>query len=99
EWCADTWLENLGKNEVTDPYNDGKGSNRVVRGGSWISHGEYVRSAFRARNSPGSRYHSYGFRLVSGHELRDYGVRQGTGTSLDKVGYSVGRYDVQGYPG
>jgi formylglycine-generating enzyme required for sulfatase activity len=71
EWCADAWQGNLGNDEVVDPYAYGKGSAyRVVRGGSWLSGGGRVRSAFRDHYSPDRRGNLTGFRLLLGHELR-----------------------------
>ena len=37
---------------------------RVVRGGSWVNHAQYLRSAFRFRYAPGSRYEFVGVRVV-----------------------------------
>jgi formylglycine-generating enzyme required for sulfatase activity len=88
EWCADTWKKNLGEGAVADPYNDTNNSLRVVRGGSWIFSGRYVRSAYRNHVSPDVRPRSGGFRLASGHKLRPHGsAKQGKGagtSSQDK---------------
>ncbi len=65
EWCADAWLEHLGTEAVADPH-QAEGSERVVRGGSWIRSGWNVRSACRNRYSPGYRYDYFGFRLSLG---------------------------------
>ena len=53
EWCLDN-----------SEWNDKKGSNRVMRGGSWIFTAVYCRAAFRYADPPGLRYHILGFRLV-----------------------------------
>jgi formylglycine-generating enzyme required for sulfatase activity len=37
---------------------------RVVRGGSWTNHGQFLRSAFRFRYAPASRYEFVGVRIV-----------------------------------
>lgn len=37
---------------------------RVVRGGSWVNHPQFLRSAFRFRYAPGSRYEFVGVRIV-----------------------------------
>lgn len=66
EWCADSWLEHLGAEPVSDPYQE-TGSDRVLRGGSWYSNGRYVRSAYRLHLSPGRRGGVIGFRLALGH--------------------------------
>ncbi len=49
EWCAD-WYGDYPRQAVTDPIGPDQGSYRVLRGGSWDSHGRYVRSANRLRN-------------------------------------------------
>jgi len=54
EWCHDRW----GTDYPTGSY-------RVLRGGSWRYDARYCRSAFRYGNSPGSRFSSFGFRVVS----------------------------------
>ncbi len=58
EWCQDWFLEDLGPEE---------GGNRVVRGGSWLNYGRFVRSAIRVRAHPGDRRDYIGFRLARGH--------------------------------
>lgn len=85
EWCADGWQEYLGEQAVAEPYH-ASGSLRVVRGGSWIRDGGYVRSASRSHDSPDFCNHRSGFRLASGHNLRTHGSARskGTGTSQDK---------------
>jgi hypothetical protein len=40
------------------------GSNRVLRGGSWINNGRNVRSANRNRNTPDNRNNNIGFRFA-----------------------------------
>ena len=47
EWCADTYAEDLSGG--TDPRGPEKGAERgrVIRGGSWLSHAHYCRSAMR----------------------------------------------------
>jgi formylglycine-generating enzyme len=70
EWCEDEWLEHLGKDAISDPWQLSAtiaGANRVVRGGSWNDHGRNVRSASRSRFMPGNRFNNLGFRLALGH--------------------------------
>jgi hypothetical protein len=68
EWCQDQWQENLGKDPAIDPKYEqgGKGSERVIRGGSWFSLGRYVRSAYRNGFSPDNRLNGIGLRLSLG---------------------------------
>jgi formylglycine-generating enzyme required for sulfatase activity len=62
EWCLD-WNETnaeLG----SDPDGADSGSDRVLRGGSWLNTASSCRSAYRSSNSPSVRYRGNGFRLV-----------------------------------
>lgn len=71
EWCEDSWQDHFGTDKMTDPWlsNGNKqveqtvGANRVVRGGSWLSGGRYVRSAIRFRYRPDFHCDYVGFRL------------------------------------
>jgi formylglycine-generating enzyme len=65
EWCEDVY----GPYDVdvpNDPVRRTEGSNRVFRGGSWVSHARYVRAAYRYRDSPSARWSDLGFRLARG---------------------------------
>lgn len=42
-----------------------RGSNRVIRGGSWNNNASNLRSANRNNDRPGNRNDNVGFRLVS----------------------------------
>lgn len=69
EWCWD-WKD-------TDFYSDpkardnprgsGKGSYRVLRGGSWINVRSYLRSSYRSDDYPRSGSYFVGFRLSQGY--------------------------------
>ena len=50
--------------EWTDSWYDSSRSDRVFLGGSWNSHSEYCRSAFRFNYNPDLRNYNIGFRLV-----------------------------------
>jgi formylglycine-generating enzyme required for sulfatase activity len=67
EWCYD-WLgsypSNTSSTPAVDPTGASSGSNRVLRGGSWISLASSCRVANRASAAPSARYNKYGFRLV-----------------------------------
>jgi hypothetical protein len=41
------------------------GSNRVIRGGSWINNQWNCRTAYRNANHPANRFNNHGFRLAS----------------------------------
>ena len=61
EWCSD-WYGDDGT--FTDPLGPEKGSDRVIRGGSWDSGAGDCRSAYRFDFPPDDRYIYVGFRLV-----------------------------------
>ncbi|WP_291329397.1 formylglycine-generating enzyme family protein [Desulfovibrio sp. UCD-KL4C] len=67
EWCAD-WYGDYEKKSVKDPKGPAGGEHRVVRGGSWISHGGIVRSARRNGGYPDDRYSDVGFRFSLGQK-------------------------------
>jgi formylglycine-generating enzyme required for sulfatase activity len=67
EWCWDRYMPY--KNEAqTDPIDTSSGSlySRVFRGGSWLSEGELLRSAYRGGNVSSSSAVNVGFRLARG---------------------------------
>jgi len=51
---------------VDDPQGPAQGVLRVLRGGSWLDDGRFVRSAFRGGDGPGHSYHNIGLRLSRG---------------------------------
>jgi len=67
EWCEDDWHDNYkdapddGKAWIDSPK---RGSNRVYRGGSWLSGARYCRAAYRYGNTPVHRRLNLGFRLA-----------------------------------
>jgi formylglycine-generating enzyme required for sulfatase activity len=74
EWCADYYSPKLvGGNEPCGPNS---GSERVIRGGSYLSRESEARSAARSRLKPTDKYSSVGFRvaIVSRHHLRSQEV-------------------------
>ena len=62
EWCAD-WFGSYSSSAQTDPVGPSSGSDRVLRGGSWINIAAYCRVAIRVRNAPTSVNYIYGLRL------------------------------------
>jgi len=78
EWCAD-WYGEYPPGTAVDPAGPETGGRRVLRGGSWISFGRYLRSACRYRLDPGDRYGIIGFRLALGPELEPAEPRAGSG--------------------
>ena len=64
EWCLDWYVSNLGTAAAVDPGGPASGSNRILRGGSFLSNAYYCRSAFRySYGSPGYGYNYGGFRV------------------------------------
>ena len=66
EWCADRYAANYyAQSPPNDPSGPTTGSHRVRRGGSWVRHAGYCRSAIRLDISPDYRHDDLGFRLAS----------------------------------
>ena len=63
EWVWD-WYGEYPSGKATDPAGPSTGSNRVHRGGSWISNPRRARVANRYRYDPGFRGNFLGFRLA-----------------------------------
>jgi len=69
EWVQDLYVDDYYQYSPTsDPQGPTRGESRVLRGGSWIGHGQYARSAYRDRNVPGGRDVINGFRLARGQK-------------------------------
>jgi len=69
EWCSNWYSDNYyeeckAKGVVENPENTAKGSNRVLRGGSWNLYAGCCRSADRGHGTPDNRGGNIGFRLV-----------------------------------
>lgn len=65
EWCEDVYNASFYSHSAQqDPINVGKGTSRVLRGGSWVTKVETLRSANRSRGWPDLRTAFYGVRLV-----------------------------------
>jgi formylglycine-generating enzyme required for sulfatase activity len=65
EWCWDRYGANYySSSPAQDPTGPDSGSSRMIRGGSWGSSGNDLRSAYRNYASPGLTHLSNGFRLV-----------------------------------
>ena len=65
EWCWDRYEVEYEKYEPMNPVGPEIGSSyRVVRGGSWFSIGQYLRSAYRNSVNSGSMGSAIGFRVV-----------------------------------
>lgn len=66
EWCEDDWHESYwgapadGQTWMDSP----RGSDRIVRGGSWAANADYCRSAYRCYSNPTCTDCAYGFRVV-----------------------------------
>ena len=66
EWCQDWYAAYPAAGQV-DPQGPAEGLTRVVRGGSWFSFAQRVRSASRSRDDPGVRGDGIGFRCAQVH--------------------------------
>ena len=63
EWCSD-WYGTYSAGVQTNPQGPSSGSNRVLRGGSWLNYARYCRVSKRIYLGPGSSYIGNGLRLV-----------------------------------
>ena len=65
EWCEDWYGEDYySKSPVSNPKGPGKGTGRVLRGGSWYDDARYCRVSYRRSLAPDRCNDGYGFRLV-----------------------------------
>jgi len=65
EWCNDWYDMNYYQTSpAADPQGPATGTQRVLRGGTWLSDANYLRSAYRVSRSPDVRYNYFGFRCV-----------------------------------
>ena len=63
EWCAD-WYGDYSSGRQTNPKGPYDGSNRVFRGGSWLSYARSCRSSIRYFSYPTIRFIFLGLRLA-----------------------------------
>ena len=68
EWCQD-WFGEYPVEPVEDPLGLENDTYRVLRGGSWLYYGRYVRSADRNGGRPDARSNSIGFRVAPGQAV------------------------------
>ena len=63
EWCAD-WYGRYFSTSQINPVGPITGSDRVLRGGSWINNATRCRIAYRSYNTPTYTHRVYGLRLA-----------------------------------
>ena len=63
EWCSD-WYGDYSSAPQTNPKGPSSGSDRVVRGGGWLSNARDCRVPSRGGCAPDDRYNSLGLRLA-----------------------------------
>ena len=63
EWCSD-WYAPYESADQLNPTGPQLGTERVLRGGSWIIEAEHCRITYRNANVPTARDNNYGFRVV-----------------------------------
>jgi uncharacterized protein (TIGR02996 family) len=63
EWCQDRYGP-YEKQDQKDPKGSTNGTDRVLRGGSWLGHPRACRSAYRLRGEPGDRSDCFGCRVL-----------------------------------
>ncbi len=65
EWCSDFYGE-YSESPATNPLGPSEGASRVIRGGSWPYHAQFVRAARRDGRRPSRADSSLGFRVSRG---------------------------------
>lgn len=63
EWCSD-WYGTYDAGPINNPTGPATGSDRVIRGGSWLNSAQLCRSACRLSGSPDSYVSYVGFRVA-----------------------------------
>lgn len=63
EWCEDKYGKYSSESQ-TNPTGSTKGSQRVLRGGSWSNFANICHISNRGKDSAGEKFGNYGFRLV-----------------------------------
>lgn len=63
EWCND-WYEKYSDKSLIDPTGAASGTNRVYRGGSWMSNTDEMPIRFRQQWLPSIKQDTHGFRLI-----------------------------------
>ena len=63
EWCFD-WYGDYSSSSQTNPTGPASGSDRVIRGGSWLDDARFCRVSYRERGSADFRYDGLGLRLA-----------------------------------
>ncbi len=63
EWCHD-WYAEYPTGTTTDPWGAETGTERLLRGGSWLGIPRYIRAARRDVDRPATRYSFMGFRVA-----------------------------------
>jgi formylglycine-generating enzyme len=63
EWCWD-WYDDYSKKDLINPVGPIKGTDRVLRGGSWDHDAVRCRASRRGSDDPGDRDGDIGFRIV-----------------------------------
>ncbi len=62
EWCSD-WYGYYSSYNQANPKGPDRGTDRVMRGGSWFGIPQFSRVAYRSSRTPGIRGRSFGFRV------------------------------------
>jgi formylglycine-generating enzyme required for sulfatase activity len=65
EWVNDWYSSSYyASSPSSNPTGPATGSYRVLRGGSWLSNSDGVRSSYRGFNAPDGAFNSLGFRVA-----------------------------------
>lgn len=70
EWVNDLMTYNLGTASATDPWGAAVGTERVIRGASFVDDATLVRAAYRISRAPSENTKYHGFRCVRTRPLK-----------------------------
>ena len=68
EWCLD-WQGEYARGRISDPRGPGSGSQRIVRGGSWLDDSTYCQPTRRSQGDPEGASSLIGFRIALAPDL------------------------------
>ena len=90
EWVADWYDADYYENSPSqNPTGPASGTYRVLRGGSWLNNGGFLRASLRVRNYPGNSSSIIGFRCVPSLGISDYNIPNITSNESPKINLEV----------
>jgi formylglycine-generating enzyme required for sulfatase activity len=84
EWCNDWHVCDLGTTAETNPTGPVSGTQRVVRGGSWLSADIHIRNAYRRADQPVLTDERIGLRIARTAPTTDVSSERGLGVDRNR---------------